>query len=268
MPNGQSELHAAAAFYSSALGSHAPSANARGFLDYYRTRADQFSLWHSQYVLETRRRAVEGILSDAPKSHEPVITTWKPDELSAQIANVTGWYIRSSAIEAQLMGLPSEALVWRAALRAVGFSEPVDDLLCLQAVSEYQQVWESFAKPSTRSHADVESLLASILLERIVKWDKSSTKIPNSVLLKQYVCMREFAGFVARNGAVSGFGRALSKFVHGVELSEDCALDWALARLDLVPSGECSIAEIEDPDAAGFRKAQSWLGPQSPGMSY
>ncbi len=268
MPNGQSDLHAAAPFYSSALGSHAPSANARGFIDYYRTRASQFFLWHSQYVLKTRHRAVEEGPSEARKSIEPVITTWKPDELSAEIANVTGWFIRSSAVEAQLMGLPSEGLVWRATLRAVGLSESDDDLFCLQAVSEYRQVWESFGKPSTRSHAEVESLLASILLERIVEWDKSPTKIPNSVLLKQYLRMREFANFVARNGAVSGFGRALSKFVHGVELSEDSAFDWALARMNLVPSGDCSLAEIEDPAEADFPEAQSWLGPQLSEMSH
>ncbi|WP_129567269.1 hypothetical protein [Agrobacterium sp. CFBP2214] len=134
--------------------------------------------------------------------------------------------------------------------RSGNYKHRVPDATTYYITLDNQQLYEIIDKGKEASTAS-----------RVVSRDKELLSLEietrHAICCPKDASMREFAGFVGRNCVVSGFGRAFSKSLQGVELSEDSALGRALARWNLVHSGECSVAEIEDLDAAKFHEAQS-----------
>ncbi|MBY5590922.1 hypothetical protein HFO49_26125 [Rhizobium leguminosarum] len=231
------KFHEAMRCYSVALGSQSPLPRSKGFQHYYRARAEQFERWktrHLDKLAATGHPVRETTVSAPAEVDGRAIFTMSADDLEDQIDNLTNKYLRVSCTYANLIGVPPEALLWRSSLRFYDETEAKDDLFCLQALAEYQAAWEGLSRPPTKSHADVESLLATILVQKIVEWDRVGVRADTRKLIKQYVVVRAFATFLPTASAISGFGRNLSHLTETDEIVwEQNALDWALGKLAL-----------------------------------
>ncbi|MBB2749801.1 UNVERIFIED_ORG: hypothetical protein GGI57_000467 [Rhizobium aethiopicum] len=252
------EFHEATRCYSVPLASQSPLPRSKGFHVYFRRRAAQYLRWHAQHLDELK---TAGAASRETSRYAPVdpssraIFNMSAEELSDQIDNLTDRYLRLSFTDANLMGVPPEGLLWRSFLRLHDPSEAAIDLLALQALADYRSAWEDLSSPSTKSHADVESLLATIFLQKIVEWDRGTAQGNSLDLLRQYVAVRNFATFLPENAAVTSFGRNLS---HLTEIDQTVcelnALDWALGHLALVSHQESPRDHNEGPEIGIVRR--------------
>jgi hypothetical protein len=252
------EFHEATRCYSVPLASQSPLPKSKSFHVYFRRRAAQYLRRHAYHLEELK---IAGAAARETSRFAPVdpdgraIFNMSAEDLSDQIGNLTDRYLRFSFKDANLMGVPPEGLLWRSTLRLFDPSEAETDQFALQALADYRSAWEDLSCPSAKSHADVEILLATILIQKIVEWDRGRARGDTRHLLKQYVEVREFAKFLPKDAAVTGFGRNLSHLTKVEEIIwEQNALDWALGKLALGSHQVTRVVRPEDTEIGIVRR--------------
>lgn len=141
----------------------------------------------------------------------PFMATATNASVQRQIALSVQKFTRGIALEADIMGVPPEALVWSAT--GVPDNSSVKDTE-LRSVWQHFQFWRRNEEISLRDTHDVEAFLFAALNERASYVDPVAygDGVLSDPLCSEMETMRKFLAFLTRISPISKFGKAISSY--------------------------------------------------------